>query len=337
MRARSIAALAALTLVGALAGTLIVSPSVAHAQSSRPAGPSSGWPQRPVKFIIPFGPGAGADIGARLFADRLSKRWGQSVVVENRPGADGIVAISAFVSANDDHVLLFAATGSFTVHPFQYDKLPYAPRDLNPITRVSNTILVVSVPESLKVNSLAELVTLARAQPGKLNAALVPGITELVFTGFLKGERLDMTKIPYRDIVQAGTDLAEARVQVMMSSLALVQPHIQAGKVKVLAVASHQPVATLPGIPTVAAAGFPALELEGLVGLFGPRAMPAELRERIAADVRAVADADSEIATRLATTGQVVNTGTAVEFATAVDDQRAQVAAVAQQIGMKPR
>ena len=300
--------------------------SDAHAQS---------WPQRPVKLIIPFGPGAGADIGARLFADRLARRWGQSVVVENRPGADGVVAISAFVNANDDHVLLFAATGSFTVHPFQYAKPPYVPADLNPIARVSNTILVVSVPASLGVGTMAELVALARQKPGKLDAALVPGITELVFTGFLKSSGLDMAKVPYRDIVQAGSDLAESRVQVMMSSLAVVQPHLQASKVRLLAVTSHQPVVMLPGVPTVAEAGFPALELEGLVGLFGPRGMPAELRERIAADVRAVAD--QEIASRLAATGQVVNPGTAAEFAQVVDAQRAQVAALAQAVGMAPK
>jgi tripartite-type tricarboxylate transporter receptor subunit TctC len=163
----------------------------------------------------------------------------------------------------------------------------------------------------------------------------VPGITELVFTGFLKGAGLDIAKVPYRDIVQAGTDLAEGRVQVMMSSLALIQPHLQSGKARLLAVTSHQPVALLPGIPTAAAAGFPALELEGLVGLFGPRGMPADLRERIATDVRAVAD--QEIATRLATTGQVVNAGSAAEFAQAVDAQRAQVAAIAQAIGMAPK
>jgi tripartite-type tricarboxylate transporter receptor subunit TctC len=293
------------------------------------------WPQRAVKLIIPFGPGAGADIGARLFADRLARRWGQSVVIENRPGADGVVAISAFVKANDDHTLLFAATGSFTVHPFQYAKLPYEPRDLNPIARVSNTILVVAVPAALGVGTLAELASLARQKPGTLNAALVPGITELVFTGFLKSAGLDMAKVPYRDIVQAGTDLAESRVQVMMSSLALVQPHLQSGKVRLLAVTSRQPVAMLPGIPTVAAAGFPALELEGLVGLFGPREMPSELRERIAADIRAVAD--QEVSTRLVATGQVVNVGTAAEFAKAVDDQRAQVAALAAAVGMIPK
>src|SRR3981189_3001329 len=221
MHARRICAAAVFLAALALAGA----PSRA---------PAPAWPQRAVKFIIPFGPGAGADIGARLFAERLSRRWGQTVVVENRPGADGIVAVPAFVTANDDHTLLFAATGSFTVHPFQIEKLPYEPRDLNPIARVSNTVLVVAVPQALGVGTLAEMVALARRPPAKLNTALVPGITELVFTGFLKGQGLDMAKIPYRDIVQAGTDVAEGRVQVMMASLALVQPHLQSGKVKLL-------------------------------------------------------------------------------------------------------
>src|SRR5258705_4923640 len=144
MHARRIAA--ALVFVAALA--LVGAPS----RAQTPA-----WPQRAVKFIIPFGPGAGADIGARLFADRLSRRWGQTVVVENRPGADGIVAITAFVNANDDHTLLFAATGSFTVHPFQIEKLPYEPRDLNPIARVSNTVLVVAGAQGLGGATLARL------------------------------------------------------------------------------------------------------------------------------------------------------------------------------------
>jgi tripartite-type tricarboxylate transporter receptor subunit TctC len=125
------------------------------------------WPTRPVKFILTLGPGSGADIGARLFADRLGQRWGQPVVVENRPGGDGIVAINSFVTAHDDHQLLFSPTSSFTAHPFLHDHLPYKPADLLPIARVSNTIISISVPASLNVNSMKELIARARAQPGK--------------------------------------------------------------------------------------------------------------------------------------------------------------------------
>src|SRR5262249_19311335 len=110
------------------------------------AAAAESWPTRPVKFLVTLGAGSGADIGARLFADRLSQRWHQPVIVENRPGGDALVAINAFVNAHDDHVLLFAPSGSFTAHPYLHDHLSYKPSDLVPITRVSNTIIVVAVP-----------------------------------------------------------------------------------------------------------------------------------------------------------------------------------------------
>src|SRR6476659_9788647 len=104
------------------------------------------WPQKPVRFIVSLGPGSGADIGARLLADRLTGLWGQPVVVENRPGGDAVVAINAFISAHDDHTLLYTPTSSFTAHPYQHDKLPYDVRDLSPIARISNTLVGLVVP-----------------------------------------------------------------------------------------------------------------------------------------------------------------------------------------------
>jgi tripartite-type tricarboxylate transporter receptor subunit TctC len=294
------------------------------------------WPQRPVKFIVPFGPGAGADIGARLVADRLPARWGKPVIVENRPGADGIVAIQAFLSANDDHVLLFAASGSFTVHPYQYEKLPYGPADLAPIARVSNTILATGVPASMKIATLKEFVARAKAEPGRFNAAVVPGITEFTFDYFVKMEGLAITKVPYRDIVQAATDVGEDRVQIMSSSYAILQPQAQAGRIKVLAVNGPERAPILPDLPTAIEAGFPSLEQEGLVGLFGPQTMPLELRERIAADVIEVAK-DPAIGQRLAGTAQVVNPGGPGELAAAVDRQRATIARIAEALGIKPK
>jgi tripartite-type tricarboxylate transporter receptor subunit TctC len=292
------------------------------------------WPDHTVKFIVPFGPGAGADIGARLFAERLSARWGKPVVVENRPGGDGFVAITAFVGANDDHTLLFAAAGSFTAHPYQHDKVPYNIRDIVPIARVSNTIITIGVPESMKLGSLADLVALARAQPGKLNAALVPGITEFVWDGFVNEAKLNFAKVPYRDIVQAGTDLGEGRIQVMMTGLAVIQAQVQGGRVKLLAVTNHKRAVSYPDVPTVVEAGFPALEIDGLVGLFGPRLMPIDLRNRIAADVAAVG-ADPALIARLTATAQVVNPGGPAEFAAAIDEQRAKMAQIAQRLGLK--
>ena len=314
-----------------LYAVLLLVPALVAAEAQTP-----NWPQRPVKFIIPFGPGAGADIGARLIADRLPARWGKPVVIENRPGADGLVAIQAFLSANDDHTLLFTPSGSFTVHPFQYEKLPYAPSDLAPIARVSNTILAVGVPASMKIATLAEFVERARAAPGAFNAAVVPGITEFTFDYFVKTAGLSIAKVPYRDIVQAATDLGEARLQIFMASYAILQPQADAGRIKVVAVNGRQRAPILPQIPTAIEAGFPALEVEGLVGLFGPRDMPMALRERIGADISAVA-ADPEIGKKLAGTAQVVNPGGPAELAEAVDYQRRQITKISQVLGLKPK
>src|SRR5580700_882742 len=150
------------------------------------------WPTRPVRFILTLGAGSGSDIGARLLADRLTQSWGQPVIVENRPGGDALVAINAFVSAHDDHVLLFAPSSSFTAHPFLHDNLPYQPSDLVPITRVSNTIITISVPVAMKAGSLQELAAMARAEPGKLNWAGVTGALDFVFAGWLKQEGLNI-------------------------------------------------------------------------------------------------------------------------------------------------
>ena len=154
--------------------------------ASSTSSPAQTWPQRPVKFLVTLGPGSGIDIGTRLLADQLSKRWGQPVVVENRPGGDGLVAISAMVAAHDDHVLLGSPTSSFTAHPFVYKNVPYKPEDLQPIARVSNTIIVIAVPADLPVQSLAELVALARAQQGKLNWAGTTGAIDFLVAAFLR-------------------------------------------------------------------------------------------------------------------------------------------------------
>src|SRR5262249_18422614 len=113
------------------------------------------WPQRNVRFIVTLGAGSGTAIGGRLLADRLTKKWGQPVVIENKPGGDGIVAISAFVSAKDDHVLLLTPTSSFIAHPWMHENRPYQPSDLAPIARISNTIIGISVPAALtNINSI---------------------------------------------------------------------------------------------------------------------------------------------------------------------------------------
>jgi tripartite-type tricarboxylate transporter receptor subunit TctC len=315
-----------LILAAVLALVIPATPAPAQAQA---------WPQRPVRFLVTLGPGSGIDIGTRLLADRLSARWGQPVVVENRPGGDGLVAIGAMIAAHDDHVLLASPTSSFTAHPFVYKNVPYKPEDLQPIARVSNTIIVMAVPADLPVKSLAEFVALARAQPGKLNWAGTTGAIDFLVAGFLRKADLNLSKVPYRNQVEAANDLAAGRIQLNETAYAIVRPQLQAGKIKLLAVTNSVRAPVLPDVPTVTEAGFPDLALDGLVGFFGPPEMPLALRERIAADVKEVG-ADPAITTRLSDTGQLPNFAGPAEFHAAIELQRARVAAAAKEIGAVP-
>lgn len=296
---------------------------------------AASWPTRPVRFIVTLGPGSGVDIGARLFADKLSQRWGQSVVVENRPGGDGMVAIAAFLAAHDDHVLLVAPVSSFSSHPYFHKTLPYNPKDLIPIARISNTVIALSVPVPLKINSVKELVALARAKPGQLNWTTATGSTDFVFAGFLRALNLNMAKVPYKNPVSAVNDLAEGRIQVYMPAYAIVRPQVAAGKVKVLAVSNHQRAPAIPEVPTALELGYPSLEFDGLVGIFGPPGISDEVRAKIAADVKAVAS-DPVIVQKLTATGQIVSPGGSKEFAESIAQQKARIAEIAKLFGNKP-
>ncbi|MDP2411170.1 MAG: tripartite tricarboxylate transporter substrate binding protein [Pseudolabrys sp.] len=297
-------------------------------------GQAPAWPQRTVRFILPLGPGSGVDITARLLGDKLSAKWGQPVVVENRPGGDAIVAITTVLTANDDHVLLFAPASTFTAHPLLHEKLPYAIADLAPIARVTNTIIALGVPADLKVSSVKELAAKIKAEPGKLNYASVTGANDLLFASFLKTENLDMAKVPYKNPVEAINDLAENRIHAFVGAYAIMRPRVQAGKVKVIALTNSAPADSLKDIPTAVQAGFRSLELDGLVGVLGPRSMPMPLRERIAADMREILS-DPDINTKLAATGQVVNPGTPAEFAAALADQSEKVKEIGKTLGIK--
>jgi tripartite-type tricarboxylate transporter receptor subunit TctC len=318
-----------LFLVSFCATATILAAPFAQAQTS------DQWPQRPVRFIIPLGPGSGVDITARLLADKLAAKWGQPVVVENRPGGDAFLAITAVLNAHDDHVLLFAPASTFTAHTLLHDKLPYDPKDLTPIARVTNTLIALGVPADLNVTTVKELAAKIKAKPGKLNYASVTGANDLLFAAWLKTEKLDMAKVPYKDAVQAINDLAEGRIHAFVGAYAIMRPRVQAGKVKVIALTNRQHAKSLDDIPTASEAGFKSLEFDGLVGLLGPRDLPQKVRDRIAADIREVVG-DPQIESKLIATGQVVNPGTPAEFATALEDQGATVKKIGEILEIKP-
>jgi len=176
------------------------------------AAAAADWPRRTVRLIAPVPAGAGSDFTARLFAERLSQRWGQPVIVENRPGADGVIGVSAFLSTEDDHTLLYAISAVVTVHPITQQKLPYDPvRELVPISPTSDVTLAIAASEKNSIRSLDDLVRTARAQPGKLNWAGSPGLPPFVVGGFFKNSKLDLAVVG--DLLQIPMDFWQAGYQ----------------------------------------------------------------------------------------------------------------------------
>jgi tripartite-type tricarboxylate transporter receptor subunit TctC len=292
-------------------------------------GSASAWPDRAVRLILPVPAGSASDFTARLFAERLSVRWAQPVVVDNRPGADGIIGVSSFVSGHDDHTLLFAISAVATVHAVQNEKLPYDPiEDLVPIAAASEIVLAIAASNKSAVHSLEDMIRIARGAPGKLNWASSPGLPPFVFGAFAKGLSLEIEPVFYRELSPALQDLGEGRLDIFVHALSVLMPQAQTGRLRLLAVASRRRAAAMPNLPSVTELGFSELVMEGLCGFFGSREMPVAVREQVAADVMAVAK-EPAVQERLAVIGQTVHPGTSAEFAglLAADRERLMVLA----------
>ena len=293
------------------------------------------WPVRPVRLIIPVGAGSAPDAVGRLVAEGLRERWGQPVIVENRPGADASVGTGAFASANDDHALLYGFASALTVNPLIQEKIPYDPvRDFVPISAVANTIIAVAVNRSVGANSLADLAQLSKSSPGKILWGSGPSLPRFIFAAFLKRQGLDMQYVPYRDAATPPSDLGEGRIQVLITSLQGTNAPVHSGKASVIAVANTRRAATLPDVPTASEAGYPEMSIDGLTGFFGWRGMPIHLRDRISADVTEILKIP-DIRARIEATGQLVLGGTPEEFAVAIEQQRARIAEIAALIDLK--
>jgi tripartite-type tricarboxylate transporter receptor subunit TctC len=287
------------------------------------------WPQRPVHLIVPLPTGVGTDLAARLLAERLARRWGQPVVVENRPGADGIVGVKSFLAATDGHALLFSFAGPISINPLLYDKLPYDPEhDLVPIASAIDNFFVIAVAKSLGVESLAAFIELARRQPGKLNWAATPGLPQYIFVALQKRAGVELTEVPYKDVAPLLQDFSQGRVDVVVAGPAALLPLVEVGKARLLMVTNRERSPLAPEVPTAAEAGFADLMFEGVVGFYGWRNMSVDLRGRIAADVNAAAS-DPALVERLRSIGVVVRTGTTADFVAAIEDQKSKVRALA--------
>ena len=293
------------------------------------------WPERAVKLIVTFPPGSANDAAARIFADALGKKWGKPVVVESRPGAEGTIGVGSFVSSPDDHALLYTVAGSITVAPLLVDKLPYdANQDLMPIAATTSIVLTLAVSNELAVRSIPELIAVLRANPGKYAWTSGPTLPRYVFAAFLKRNGLQMNFVSYRDASQPQADLGEGRIQALLTSLTASSAPVQSGKARFLAVVNPTRAGTLPDLKTARELGYPELEIEGLAGIFGGKAIPQTLRNRIAADVTAIC-AEADIRRKLEAGGHNVLSGSTEELKAGIEKQRAWVTEVTKIIDIR--
>jgi len=309
-------------LAGALGLALVVTAATAHAQT-----PPQPWPQKTVRFIIPLPPGSGTDLSGRVLAERLTERWGQPVVIENRQGADGIPAVTTLLSARDNHTFLLSFAGIVTFNHLLHDRLPYERADLVPIMPVVDNFLGVSATASLNVKTIADLVTAARAQPGKLNWAATPGLPRYIMLALQKSAHLDMIEVAYRDFAPAYQDLNQGRLHFAATGVPTLVPHHRAGTAPLVLVTNRERSPQAPEVATAREQGYPDLTFEGTVGFYGTRDMTAEIKRRITTDVGAIM-ADPAFRARAESVGTAPRSGTPEEFAAAIEEQRARITAI---------
>jgi len=259
------------------------------------------------------------------------------VVIDNRAGADGIIAVQGFLQGNDDHTLLFAFPGIVTGGRLLHERMPYDPAiDLVPITPAAYDFLSVAVTGKLPASTLNDLVTYVKSRSGSLNWAAAPGAPYLTFLEFQRRAGLVMTYVPYRSSVLALPDLITDQVQLVIAPLASALPLARDGQIKLLAVTTPERAAAAPDLMTASEGGHPELTVEAPLGFFGLKTMPIELQERIAADVRALAS-DPAISQRLSGLGMVARGSTPAEYAAILAEQRDRWGALARTHGVRPR
>jgi tripartite-type tricarboxylate transporter receptor subunit TctC len=305
-----------------------------------PAGAQS-WPSRPVKLIVPTGPGAATDVMARLVADGVSRTLGQPVVVENIPGASGILAHQAAArAAPDGYTLLFTNTSGMAINLISFKQLPYDPtRDFTAVALVCSLApQMLSVNAELPVASVGELISYAKANPAKLSIAFDTTAGAAAFGAKLFNKRagLGLVEVPYRSAAQMTQDVASGINPVMMSSPAAANAVVQAGKVRRLAVTSGKRFPALPDLPSLSET-IPGLVMNGLFSIVAPTGTPAEVVARLNREIaRYLEGADVQqrlLALGLATEGA----GTPENAAQTIRREQELWRAVAQELGVEPQ
>ena len=307
----------------------------ASIQAQTPAA-GQAWPTRPVRWIVPFAPGGGSDAVARLMAQKLTEKWGQQVVVENKPGANTtIAAVEAARAAPDGYTLFQAINSTLTLNPYAFSKLPYQPmRDFTHIALISEVPMVIISNASVPVKSFAELVTLAKAQPGVLTIGGGSVGAQLMIERFSRDAKIKLLYVPYKSGIDVTKGLLSGEIQLGMDGAAQYLQLLQGGKVRILATNSPQRASSLPNVPTLVEAGYRNSEAGVWNALVAPAGLPSSIRDKIAQDLRDVLAAP-DVKEKLSSLGLEPKWGSADQLVKLIESEGAAMEPLVKELGLK--
>ena len=296
------------------------------------------FPSRPIKIVVPFPPGGGTDSMARVIAERFRESMGQSVLVENRPGASSIMGLEYVYKAEPDGYTIVMEPGNFTTLGPLYGKLPFDPiADFVPIALVGISPGVIGGHPSVPARTFQELIAWVKANPGKLNfASCGIGTSQHLAGEMLKvAAGIDMTHIPYKGCAPALTDVLGGQVPLFFSTVAHLNPQIKAGKLRGFAVTGARRTSFAPELPTVAESGYPGFDLDGWFGLLAPGRTPKDVVAKLNAEVNK-ALARQDVKDKLAAQGYELFGGTPERFAEVIRADLARLGKLIRDVGIKP-
>ena len=294
------------------------------------------YPSKPVRIMVPYAPGGGTDILARLFAQKLTEAWGQSVVVENRPGADGVIGSEVIVNSPPDGYSLVLVVAAHVINPFVKSRMPFdVIKDFTPVTLVAASPWVVVVNPSVAANNIRELIALARAQPGKLSFGSSEPSSRLAGEQFKVQAGVNLLHVPYKGGSQIMVDLLGGHIQVGFTSVLTVLQHYKSGKLRVLGVGSRARSPSMPDIPTVVEGGLAGYETSAWYGMLAPPGTPADVVNKIQREIARIVKLP-DVNERLVQLGAVPVANTPEEFLAFAKAEYAKYGKLVKDAGMQP-
>jgi tripartite-type tricarboxylate transporter receptor subunit TctC len=315
--------------LSALGAAVTLAPAAGFAQAA--------WPSRPVRIVVPTGPGSSLDLIVRAMSDKLAARWGQPVVVENKPGAGGMLGMDVVAKSTDGHTLGIGFNGPLAYAPFLYAKTPYDPaKDLKPVIMTTSQPNVLAVNADVPAKTVAELVAWAKTQGGKVNySSLGNGSSaHLTMELFLAEADIQATHVPFNGSPPAAMAVAQGQAHMTFMVAPALLPHVQSGKARLLAATSKQRPDSLKSLPAMSEAGYPKVEALAWNGIVGPASLPDAVAQRVAGDIDALLK-DEAVSQILQRSGLTAVGGTPAQFGAFIQQDVQRWGPVITKLGVK--